>query len=521
MNRISRTRTPGATQLWAAALLATGCGSAAGTPASPAPAAGRGAESITAEDVRRRIFLIADDSMGGRGTPSPGLEKMANYAASEFRRLGLEPGGESGTFFQRYPIEVWQSFPDSSGVWSTGRATADWKAGADFAVQGGQVEGEITAGVTLIAGDPLKGVAVDSQAVTGQVIVLGIGPHTNASAGVLLPLRPAVAIAVLPDSVFPMVSGQSTIQVKGPQEDGGLALPPIIYVRESTFSSWLGQVGIGASALQSDEGLKTLPVAGVTLRVRSVQRLMEKTTAPNVIGIVRGTDPVLKDEYVVYSAHMDHIGTASGGQGCAAKGADTICNGADDDGSGTVAVLELAEAFATAPVKPKRSIVFITVSGEERGLWGSAYFANHPTIPLPSIIANLNSDMVGRSDTLKDSMAVIGRQHSDLGATLDRVATANPALRMTALDDPWPQEGLYSRSDHFSFAQKGVPVLFFTSGLHPDYHGAGDTPDKIDWDKVARFTRLAYQMGMDIANTAERPKWDPASYQKYVGGGGQ
>jgi Zn-dependent M28 family amino/carboxypeptidase len=215
---------------------------------------------------------------------------------------------------------------------------------------------------------------------------------------------------------------------------------------------------------------------------------------------------------------MDHIGTSSGGQGCSASGADTICNGADDDGSGTVAVLELARAFATADVRPKRSIAFILVSGEERGLWGSAYFADQPTIPLPSVVANLNSDMVGRSDSLKDSIAVIGRQHSDLGATLDRVAAAHPELRMTPLDDPWPQEGLYGRSDHFSFARKGVPVLFFTSGLHPDYHGAADTPDKIDWDKVARYARLAYFLGMEVADAPARPRWDPASYQEYVEG---
>jgi hypothetical protein len=506
--------------LWAAALIATGCGSGPIASSPPVPAAARGVESITAEDVRRRIFLIADDSMGGRGTPSPGLEKMANYAASEFQRLGLEPGGENGTFFQRYPIEVWAFFPDSSGAWSTGRATASWQIGSDFVLEGGQLDGEISAGVTLVAGDPIKGILVDSQAVTGQVIVVGIGPHTNAAAGVLLPLRPAIAIAVLPDSIFKMASGQSGIRVKGPEEEGGLNLPPILYLKESAFNDWLGQVDIDAAALQSDEALKTQTIEAVELHLRSIEHLLERTTAPNVIGILRGSDPVLKNEYVVYSAHMDHIGTASGGQGCAAKGADTICNGADDDGSGTVAVLELAEAFATAPARPKRSIVFITVSGEERGLWGSAYYASHPTVLLPSIIANLNSDMVGRSDTLKDSMAVIGRQHSDLGATLDRVASAHPELQMTPLDDPWPQEGLYSRSDHFSFANKGVPVLFFTSGLHPDYHGAGDTPDLIDWDKVARFAKLAFYMGMEIANNAERPKWDPASYARFVEGAG-
>jgi len=223
------TRARRALPLWAAALIATGCGPGPSASTAPAPAAARGAESITAEDVRRRIFLIADDSMGGRGTPSPGLEKMANYAASEFQRFGLEPGGENGTFFQRYPIEVWESFPDSSGAWSTGRATASWQVGADFVLRG-QVKEEVTAGVTLVAGDPTKGVAIDSQAVTGQVVVLGIGPHLDPSAVVLLPLRPAMAVAVFPDSIFQMAPGRSRIQVKRPEseEHGGLLLPPII-----------------------------------------------------------------------------------------------------------------------------------------------------------------------------------------------------------------------------------------------------------------------------------------------------
>jgi len=216
---------------------------------------------------------------------------------------------------------------------------------------------------------------------------------------------------------------------------------------------------------------------------------------------------------------MDHIGTASSGQGCTAKGADTICNGADDDGSGSVAVLELAHAFASAPARPRRSLVFMTVSGEERGLWGSAYWAAHPTVPIDRVVADLNSDMVGRSDTLKDSVVVIGREHSDLGTTVDRVAAAHPELRMTPVGDRWPQEGLYFRSDHYNFARKGVPILFFTSGLHPDYHEVSDSPDRIDAEKEARFVRLVYYLGLEVANTVQRPRWNPDSYRKIVQGG--
>ena len=235
-----------------------------------------------------------------------------------------------------------------------------------------------------------------------------------------------------------------------------------------------------------------------------------------MIGILDGRDANLKKEYVLFTAHMDHLGTPGSGEGCAARGGDSICNGADDDGSGTVAVLELAQAFGAARERPKRSLVFMTVSGEERGLWGSEYFANHPTVPLASVVADLNSDMVGRN--WKDTMSVIGREHSSLGAVLDSVTAAHPELNMKPVGDLWPQEELYFRSDHYNFAKKGVPILFFTSGLHPDYHQVSDSPDKIDAEKEARFAQLVYYLGLAVANAAARPQWNPDSYKQIVGG---
>jgi len=317
------------------------------TPTSSA-AVHRGLESITAADVKRRIAIIADDSMGGRDTPSRGLDATARYIASEFQRFGLTPGGDSGTFIQRYPIP-------------------------------GSREG-----------------------------------------------RPS-----------------------------------------------------GASR-----------------------------TAPNVVGVLEGSDPVLKNEYIVLSAHMDHVGIGAPVDG------DSIYNGADDDASGTTGVIELAEALSMPGARPKRSVVFLTVSGEEHGLWGSAWFSEHPVVPMSQVVADLNIDMIGRN--WKDTIVVIGKEHSDLGATLDRVNRAHPELRMKAIDDIWPEENFYFRSDHYNFARKGVPILFFFNGTHPDYHGPDDEPDRIDAEKESRIVRLVYLITQEVGDAPARPAWNPASYKRIV-----
>jgi Zn-dependent M28 family amino/carboxypeptidase len=232
----------------------------------------------------------------------------------------------------------------------------------------------------------------------------------------------------------------------------------------------------------------------------------DPNSAPNAVGILPGTDPALREEYIVVSAHMDHVGVNS------AHPKDSIWNGADDDASGTAGVLALAEAFATAPTK--RSIVFLTVSGEEHGLWGSAWFAANPPVPIGKIVANLNLDMIGRN--WKDSIVVIGQEHSDLGATLMKVAAAHPELGITPIPDPWPQENFFGRSDHYNFARRGVPALFFFNGTHEDYHQPSDSPDKIDAEKESRIVKLIYHVGVAVANATARPKWNQESYRKIV-----
>jgi Zn-dependent M28 family amino/carboxypeptidase len=296
------------------------------------------------------------------------------------------------------------------------------------------------------------------------------------------------------------VTAESVEGIATPQD-----VPAFVEIRDATAAAVFG---IDPAALAGATIRSARRLEGFTLSVDLAERVESRVTAPNVIGILEGSDPRLKNEYIVLSAHMDHVGVGRPVNG------DSIYNGADDDASGTIAVVEAAEAFAVLRPRPKRSIVFMTVSGEEKGLWGSAYFAEHPTVPLSGIVANLNLDMVGRNWT--DTIAVIGKQHSDLGATLNRVAAAHPELRMTPIDDIWPQENFYYRSDHYNFARKGVPILFFFNGTHADYHQPSDHVDKIDAEKEARIVKLVFYLGLEIANAADRPKWDPESYQRIV-----
>jgi hypothetical protein len=482
----------------------------------------RGVASITGDDVRRRIGIIADDSMLGRATPSPQLEQVAAYVAGEFRRFGLQPGGDSGTYLQRYPLDVQRFDPESTTIYISGGPTT-WRAGHDvLLVDGVPSAGDTTGHAMLVTGSPPGDPALDSSSVTGKVVFVAFGPALHTIALKLLPLRPLalMLIADFPDSVWQRLPGHlASAHVRNPNEVGGLAIPAVFAVRAATARALFTRAGLGVDSLRAwgDRALAVHPVGGVTLQLAVHQRILERASAPNVIGVLEGSDPTLKHEYVLFTAHMDHIGTPSSGEGCTARGGDSICNGADDDGSGTVAVIELAQAFATAGERPKRSLVFMTVSGEERGLWGSAYFADHPTVPLASVVADLNSDMIGRN--AKDTLAVIGREHTNLGATLDSVAAAHPELGIKPVGDLWPQEGLFFRSDHYNFAKKGVPILFFTTGLHPDYHQVSDSPDKIDAEKEARLTRLLFYLGLAVANGSSRPRWNPESYKQIVGGG--
>lgn len=219
--------------------------------------------------------------------------------------------------------------------------------------------------------------------------------------------------------------------------------------------------------------------------------------AMNVLAVLPGSDADLRDEYVILGAHFDHIGT-----GVSVSG-DSVYNGADDNASGTSAVLELAEAYTALDTPPRRSVLFILFAGEERGLLGSWHFAQSPQAPTESTVAMVNLDMIGRNWT--NGVAGISQLTSDIFERSDRVADAHPELDMDLVSDPWPEQNLLNRSDQAPFTIYGVPVLFLTSGLHDDYHHLSDEADKIDYEKTARLTRLVFWLLWEFAETTQPP----------------
>jgi len=464
---------------------------------------------ITEDDLRRDLGVIAHDSMMGRATPSRGLDLTAQYVADQFASFGLRPGGDAGTWFQRYPLEATRFEPAGSSLTLTGGGTPVTLSFARDAYRiSGSTQGRVE-GPVVVVGGTMTQESITTADVKDRVVLLVQGETRGAAARIPFTLLNRGARAVLVasgrgESDFrSRVAGQSVVRTGG----GGRRGPagPVVEVRDAAIRNI---AGVDLAAIRGEKSFVVRPVEGLTATLTVTENQLDPVYAPNTVGILEGSDPVLRNEYVVFSAHMDHIGVRSGQP-------DSIANGADDDGSGTVGVIALARAMSKMPTRPKRSILFLTVSGEERGLLGSAWYAEHPTV---QVVANVNIDMIGRN--WPDSIVAIGKEHSDLGATLERVNARHPELGMTAIDDRWPQENFYGRSDHFNFARKGVPILFFFNGTHPDYHQVSDSPEKINYEKMARIVRLLFHLGEEVANAPDRPAWNPESRRRIVEGAG-
>jgi hypothetical protein len=491
------------------------------TAQAPAPAEGsatspteRAAASITATDVAQRIGVIAHDSMLGRDTPSRGLDLTAQYVADQFRRFGLQPGGEDGGWFQPYSISRRRlDLGGSRVVFRAGDATATARFDRAARYSSGAVPDQPVSGPATLLGGALTPDVVSSLPLEGKIVVYAPNvPPTRVRTPVLVEraLRLARPKAVVLVSGVDSAAFAARLPREAPERYGldlNLMSPPFVEVTESALSGVLRAAGLRLAEVREARQPVLRELPGLRVRLELADSILTRLTAPNVVGILPGSDPALKDEYLVYSAHMDHIGITPGRP-------DSINNGADDDASGTAGVIELAEAFSRPGARPRRSIVFLTVSGEEKGLWGSRYFSEHPTVPLDRVVANINIDMIGRN--WADTIVAIGKEHSDLGTTLERVNAAHPELGMTAIDDRWPEERFYFRSDHYNFARKGVPVLFFFNGVHPDYHAVTDSPEKIDAEKESRILRLLFHLGQEVANAPGRPKWNPASREEIV-----
>jgi hypothetical protein len=474
-----------------------------------------GVESITEADVRSRVFIIADDSMGGRDTPSPGLEKTARYISAEFKRFGLEPGGDSNTFVQRYDLSRRRLDGKNSHITlrlGSEQSVISYDKDARYA--GGARGGAKRAGGALLVGGTVNGAALANTDVSGKAVLFVVDyskpmEGLDEVAGALM-ARGATALLLLSNRDTATFARRRAEQFREQMSVGAHPNrgPIIAEVLDRSVATPLRAAGIDLAEVRTSKEAVIRPLEGAEVSASVVDLPGGQASAPNVVGILEGSDPVLKNEYIVFSAHMDHEGTRSGAT------PDSIWNGADDDASGTAGVMELAEAFSRPGARPRRSLIFVTVSGEEKGLWGSEHFAGNPPVPIDKIVANLNLDMIGRN--WKDTIVVIGKEHSDLGSTLNRVNAEHPELNMRAIDDLWPQENFYFRSDHFNFAKRGVPVLFFFNGTHKDYHQPSDTPDKIDAEKEARILKLIYYIGQEVGNAAEKPRWNPESYKQIV-----
>ena len=504
----------------------------------------RAVDTITANQIRDYLTFIASDEMEGRDTPSRGLDLTAKFLATHLARWGFKPAGDNGSFFQRIDLRRDRADGGQTNVEYFGRTLT---AGTDFLPAGGS--GNVSGGLVFAGNgwfvkskeiDAYKG--IDPK---GKIAVIFGSPNSfprgisRAELGkqgdeYMNPSdyarsKGVVGLVYVADFQYlanwqrnrrlVMERGSTVVAKFSPQASS--PLPSIVVSPEIANSIFAGERQTATGIFNASYGTaQPSPFAmneqkKITINVASSS---ETVATQNVVAVWEGGDPVLKSEYVALGAHYDHVGT-----GCAPVAGDTICNGADDDGSGTTALMGMAEALAKAPVRPKRSILFVWHTGEEKGLWGSRYFTEFPTVPLNQIVAQVNLDMVGRSKkegdtnprnrelTGPDSIYVIGStmMSTELGELVTTVNKGYLNLTYdTKYDDPADPNRFFFRSDHYNYARKGIPIIFYFDGVHEDYHRSGDTADKIDYQKMEKVTRTIYMTTWEIANRPTRVKVD-------------
>ena len=433
-------------------------------------------DHISADSLRGNLSFLASDLLEGRATPSRGLDLAAEYVASQFRRAGLEPAGDDG-YFQTATVTLREPNRDgfSMSVSAGGRAMT---IAADEAYILPSAPLRLDDAELVIA-DGSK--ALTSDAVNGKAILV-TGQRVRFPQGALPALVLTVATALPSGS-------QVAAPDAAPQAvtTGAIAKPALAdFVRGATD-------------------------ARITLRANAASERPAKVR--NVAAILRGSDPQLRDTYVVLSSHYDHLGLATSGD-------DRIYNGANDDGSGSSSVMEVAGALAALPVHPKRSVLFILFFGEERGLWGSHFYAAHPLVPPAQTIAQLNLEQVGRTDASDGpqirTASITGYDFSDVPTIL---ADAAQAAGVTVYKNPQNSDAYFSRSDNQSLADLGIPAHTLCVAYDfPDYHKVTDSSDKIDHDNMAAVDRAVALGMMKLASSEAPPKWNEeyAPARRYV-----
>jgi hypothetical protein len=505
----------------------------------------RAVDTISANQIKEYLTFIASDEMEGRDTPSRGLDTTAKFLALNLARWGFKPAGDAGSFFQRIDLRRARADNGQTKVEINGRTLT---AGTDYLPAGGS--GNVS-GQLVFAGSGwfLKSKDIDAYKdidPTGKIAVIFGTPNERPRMGrgdlgkpgedFMNPndyarSKGVVGLIYVPDFQYlanwqrnrqRIMERGSTVVAKF-QSQSTPPLPSIVISPETANSLFAGEPQSASVIFNASYGAAgaTLPAPFLMTPTKKITMTVASNTeivpTQNVVAVWGGSDPVLKNEYVALGAHYDHVGN------CAPAGGDTICNGADDDGSGTTALLVMAEALAKAAARPKRSVLFVWHCGEEKGLWGSRYFVEYPTVPLNQIVAQINIDMIGRSKkegdtnarnrdlTGPDSIYLIGStmMSTELGELVNTVNKSFMNLSFdTRYDDPKDPHRFFFRSDHYNYARKGIPIIFFFDGEHEDYHRPGDTADKIDYQKMEKVTRTIYMTLWEIANRPARLKVD-------------
>ncbi len=466
---------------------------------------------IDRDGLRTHAYWLADDARAGRHTTSKGQQATAKYVADAWKKLGLRPLGDKKGYLQEYPLQ--RTWLDATTALSFGttKITADFAVlaagetkaalGGKFVFCGNGAPGSVPTGlagklpfVVLHGAGRPGGAGGDLQAVQRYLDIAEQLAKQGATAGIVCLLSDDSALgntlnyrALLPDHAR-LRYGNG-----GGGGRGASVAVPLFVVSGAQSRLLLAHVGLELDDNGAAVGQPKNDKA--TGKLNIVVKEDDKAVGTNVVAVLEGTTK--KSEAVVISAHHDHVGRRLDGD---------VFNGADDNASGTAGLLELAEAFATGGPRPERSIVFLSVSGEELGLWGSDWYAAHPTWPLDKIVANVNIDMIGRAgkaDGGKFAMQITPSHQHEKYSTIVRDAVglaSHFGITFTSGDT------YYQRSDHYNFAKNGVPVVFFCDGEHPDYHQVTDTADRLDYVGMEAVARLAFWTTWQVANGKGRPQ---------------
>jgi len=544
-----RGRKTGRSAAWLPALFLAGVVVSAG-------AVEGGLASISPGSLKEWLSYIASDELQGRDTYSAGLGLAAGYIQEHLRTWGVTPAGDPGQFLQTVRVLGVKSTSHASITVKVGNETRTFHdgEGINFPRNMGGKQTFTTDRVEFV-GYGLDVAAANhldyrGKDVRGAVVVyLGATAPRGVDGAEYRRLitgrsRYAVDQKQAAASIGPRGTGG---QGRGGAATGGAGgggrgsapdftttqrldqpIPPSVSADDQFFSFLFSRSKERYENLKrmadAHDALPSFRLDGVTLtfEVDATYDIVRTQLTHNVVGIVEGSDPQLKNTFVAFGAHYDHVGYSDGQSGGRSPGRvtsgsndDRIWNGADDDGSGTVTLMALARAFAEGQ-RPRRSLLFVWHAGEERGLLGSRYFADYPTVPMDKIVTQLNIDMIGRNrDDKPDESNTVYLVGSDRISSelheINRAANRSLPKPLTLdyeMNDPSDLEQVYYRSDHYSYAAKGIPIIFFTTGLHADYHANTDEVSKIEFDKMARIAQLVYETGLRAANLDHAPARD-------------